>query len=199
MTVPPIVSIVGKSGSGKTTLIEKLLKELLAKGYRVATIKHDAHSFDVDHAGKDSWRHREAGAAAVVIASSSRLFLTRNLDVEWTAEQIRDQYLAGDYDMEWAQTPLIILMICTPPLSIVALLPADGRRASRQRRIERIAGAVAQHHNVTVSSGLSAEVERLASDPKQRKAAILLQSRQARISRAEAKADIEAFISSTER
>jgi len=99
VTVPPIVSIVGKSDSGKTTLIEKLLKELLAKGYRVATIKHDAHSFDVDHAGKDTWRHREAGAAAVVIASSSRLFLTRNLDVELTVEQIRDRYLAGDYDI----------------------------------------------------------------------------------------------------
>ena len=107
--------------------------------------------------------------------------------------------LSGGYDMEWAQTPLIIAMICTPPLSIIALLPADARRASRQRRIERIAGALARHHNVTVPSGLSPEVERLASDPRQRKAAIRLQSKQTRASRAEAKADIEAFLFSAER
>lgn len=79
-TAAPILSIVGKSNSGKTTLIEKLLHALTAKGYRVGTIKHDAHSFEVDVPGKDSWRHREAGAAGVIIASSERLFLTRKLE-----------------------------------------------------------------------------------------------------------------------
>ena len=94
--------------------------------------------------------------------------------------------------------PFIIAMVFTPPLSILALLPGDGRSASRQRRIERIARALAKHHNVVVPSGMSLEVERLASDPEQKKAAIRLQRKQARVSRAEARADVEAFVSSSE-
>jgi molybdopterin-guanine dinucleotide biosynthesis protein B len=65
----PIVSIVGKSDSGKTTLIEKLIPELTRRGYRVATVKHDTHSFEVDREGKDSWRHRRAGSYSTVISS----------------------------------------------------------------------------------------------------------------------------------
>ena len=65
----PIVSIVGKSGAGKTTLIEKMIPELKKRGYRVATIKHDVHGFDIDHEGKDSWRHKKAGAHATIISS----------------------------------------------------------------------------------------------------------------------------------
>ncbi len=95
----PIVSIVGKSNSGKTTLIEKLLAELTRRNYRVATVKHDAHSFDVDHPGKDTWRHREAGAAAVAITSSSRLFLTVNLTEPLSLDQVRALYLDGNYDL----------------------------------------------------------------------------------------------------
>ncbi len=100
--LPPILCLVGKSDSGKTTLIEKLLVELKGRGYRVATIKHDTHSFDVDHPGKDSWRHREAGADAVVISSPKRVFVTRNLDAPLHLEQIRDEYLAS-YDLILAE------------------------------------------------------------------------------------------------
>ncbi|HQI24319.1 MAG TPA: molybdopterin-guanine dinucleotide biosynthesis protein B, partial [Smithella sp.] len=60
MTVS-LISIVGKSNSGKTTLVEKLIPELIKRGYRVATIKHNKHGFDIDHEGKDSWRHKRAG------------------------------------------------------------------------------------------------------------------------------------------
>ena len=56
-----LVALVGKSDAGKTTLIEKLVPELVRLGLRVGTVKHDAHSFEIDHPGKDSWRHREAG------------------------------------------------------------------------------------------------------------------------------------------
>ncbi len=110
---PPVLSIVGKSNSGKTTLIEKLLRALTAAGYRIGSIKHDAHSFEVDVPGKDSWRHREAGAAGVVIASSERLFLTRKLERSLDLWEIIDGHftkrvetptgatatvLAADYD-----------------------------------------------------------------------------------------------------
>ena len=60
---PALVAIVGKSDSGKTTLIEKVVPELVKLGLRVGTVKHDAHSFEIDHPGKDSWRHGQAGPA----------------------------------------------------------------------------------------------------------------------------------------
>ena len=62
MSIPAIVSIVGPSGSGKTTLLEKLIPELVNRGLKVGTIKHDVHGFDMDRPGKDSWRHKRAGA-----------------------------------------------------------------------------------------------------------------------------------------
>ena len=76
----PIVSIVGKSDSGKTTLIEKLLPELGRRGYRVATVKHDVHGFEVDREGKDSWRHKKAGAHTVVISSPLKVAVIRDVD-----------------------------------------------------------------------------------------------------------------------
>ena len=99
MSETPIVSVVGKSNSGKTTLIEKLIPYLVARGHRVATIKHHAHSVDIDYKGKDSYRHREAGALAVVLTSPEQLFLTRKLDREPPLEEIRDTYLSDSYDL----------------------------------------------------------------------------------------------------
>jgi molybdopterin-guanine dinucleotide biosynthesis adapter protein len=69
----------GYSGSGKTTLIEQLIPRLLQKGLRVSVIKHAHHSFDVDKPGKDSYRHREAGAGEVLITSSNRWVLMHEL------------------------------------------------------------------------------------------------------------------------
>jgi molybdopterin-guanine dinucleotide biosynthesis protein B len=89
----PIISIVGKSDSGKTTLLEKLVKELKSRGYRIATIKHDAHSFEIDHEGKDSWRHKQAGATISVISSPEKLALVRDTTKDHTLEEIRDLYI----------------------------------------------------------------------------------------------------------
>ena len=73
--MPPIVSIVGQSESGKTTLIEKLIPLLTQRGYRIGTIKHTHHAVDIDRAGKDSARHRNAGAKTVMLASPGRIAL----------------------------------------------------------------------------------------------------------------------------
>lgn len=84
----PVISIVGKSGAGKTRLLEKLIRELKARGYRVATVKHDAHSFDIDHPGKDTWRHAQAGSDHVVIASPARLARIQRIERELTLPEI---------------------------------------------------------------------------------------------------------------
>jgi molybdopterin-guanine dinucleotide biosynthesis adapter protein len=89
----PIVSIVGTSDSGKTTLIEKLVPELVRRGYRVATIKHDVHGFEVDREGKDSWRHKQAGAHTVVISSPQKLAVIRNVDHDAELGELRDKYI----------------------------------------------------------------------------------------------------------
>ncbi len=89
----PVVSIVGRSNTGKTTLIEKMIKELVARGYRVATIKHNLHGFDIDHPGKDSWRHREAGARLTVLASPKKIAVIRDVDRDYTIDEIRDRYV----------------------------------------------------------------------------------------------------------
>jgi molybdopterin-guanine dinucleotide biosynthesis protein B len=95
---PPIVSIVGTTDSGKTTLIERLIPELKSRGYRVATVKHDVHGFEVDHEGKDSWRHKRAGADAVVISSPRKMAVIKDVDRDHRLEEIRDQFL-GDVDL----------------------------------------------------------------------------------------------------
>jgi molybdopterin-guanine dinucleotide biosynthesis protein B len=68
-----VIGLSGFSGSGKTTLAERLIAALRARGHRVSVVKHAHHTFDIDHDGKDSWRHRQAGASEVVIASARRL------------------------------------------------------------------------------------------------------------------------------
>ncbi|HZB92413.1 MAG TPA: molybdopterin-guanine dinucleotide biosynthesis protein B [Stellaceae bacterium] len=67
-----VFGLAGWSGSGKTTLVARLLPELTRRGLSVSTMKHAHHSFDLDQPGKDSWRHREAGASEVLIASERR-------------------------------------------------------------------------------------------------------------------------------
>jgi molybdopterin-guanine dinucleotide biosynthesis protein B len=74
-----IFGLAGWSGSGKTTLMTLLIPELVARGITVSTLKHAHHSFDVDQPGKDSWRHRQAGAGEVMISSQNRWALMHEL------------------------------------------------------------------------------------------------------------------------
>ncbi len=92
--MPPVVSIVSKKNSGKTTLLEKLIPELKSRGYRVGTVKHDIHGFDIDHEGKDTFRHKQAGAEAVAIASPWKLSLIKDTPQEWHLEQVVITYMA---------------------------------------------------------------------------------------------------------
>jgi len=89
----PTVSIVGFSGSGKTTLIVKVIRELTSRGYRVGTIKHDAHRFEIDREGKDSWRHKEAGAVSVLITSAEKLAFIKSLDREVPIEDAITRFM----------------------------------------------------------------------------------------------------------
>ncbi|WP_299563537.1 molybdopterin-guanine dinucleotide biosynthesis protein B [uncultured Sulfitobacter sp.] len=74
-----LYGVVGWKNAGKTGLMERLVREITGRGFSVSTVKHAHHSFDVDHPGKDSFRHRQAGAAEVLLASRSRIALMHEL------------------------------------------------------------------------------------------------------------------------
>jgi molybdopterin-guanine dinucleotide biosynthesis protein B len=75
-----VVGFAGYSGSGKTTLVERLIPAFRLRGLRVSVVKHAHHCFDIDHVGKDTYRHRQAGAFEVVVASNRRLALMREFE-----------------------------------------------------------------------------------------------------------------------
>ena len=95
-----VIGFSGWSGSGKTTLVERVIASLVMAGQRVSVVKHAHHDFDIDHPGKDTWRHRQAGAFEVVIASRRRLAKMREfaLEVQPTVHQL----LAELVDCDWA-------------------------------------------------------------------------------------------------
>jgi len=88
----PILSIVSKKNCGKTTLLEKLIPELKQRGYRVGTIKHDIHGFDIDHEGKDTYRHKAAGADTVAISCPWKLSIIKDVSEEYMPERLVQQY-----------------------------------------------------------------------------------------------------------
>ena len=95
-----VVGVSGFSGAGKTTLVEGLVRALRMKGLRVSVIKHARHGFDIDHPGKDSHRHREAGAFEVLVVSNRRMALQREFEVE--VDLSVHQMLAELYDgVDW--------------------------------------------------------------------------------------------------
>jgi molybdopterin-guanine dinucleotide biosynthesis protein MobB len=75
----PVIGVVGWKNNGKTTLVERLVAHFAGLGLRVSTVKHAHHTVDVDQPGKDSWRHRQAGAGEVVIATERRWAIIHEL------------------------------------------------------------------------------------------------------------------------
>ena len=92
MTNIPVFSIVAYSGTGKTTLLEKLVAELKTRGLRIAVVKHDAHEFEIDREGKDSWRFTRAGADVTVVVSGSKAAIMENrpVSIEALLDKITD-------------------------------------------------------------------------------------------------------------
>src|SRR3954466_7539775 len=95
-----VIGFSGYSGSGKTTLVEQLIVRLKLAGQRVSVVKHAHHAFDIDHPGKDSWRHRQAGAFEVVVASERRLAKIREYDMP--SRPTVHQLLAELVECDWA-------------------------------------------------------------------------------------------------
>jgi molybdopterin-guanine dinucleotide biosynthesis adapter protein len=94
----PVLSIIGRSNTGKTTFIEKLIPMLHAKKIRVATIKHHLHEFESDREGKDSYRHKKAGARIAMIVSPQKLAFTADTERELTLAELVSTYIS-DVDL----------------------------------------------------------------------------------------------------
>ncbi len=141
--MPPIVCIVGASDSGKTTFLEKLIPELVRRGYRIGTIKHDTHGFEMDREGKDTWRHRKAGAQTIAIASPNQTATIHGTDAEMDLEEAvgrffwrEDLVLTEGYKR--SQRPKIEIFrkavepqpICGTEDNLIALVSDDLQEAS---------------------------------------------------------------------
>jgi len=96
--MPPIVSIIGKSEAGKTTLVEKLVRELKSRGYRVATIKDAPQGMSFNEPDKDSWRHIQAGSEATAVSTPDKIVLIKPVTQAITLDEIA-HLLGEDYDI----------------------------------------------------------------------------------------------------
>jgi molybdopterin-guanine dinucleotide biosynthesis protein B len=124
-----IFGLAGWSGSGKTTLITALIPELLSCGITVSTVKHAHHAFDVDRPGKDSWRHRQAGACEVMVASERRWALLHEL--REAPEPPLDRLVAQMSPVDlilvegFKRHPHPKIEVCRPTLGKPPLYPGD--------------------------------------------------------------------------
>jgi molybdopterin-guanine dinucleotide biosynthesis adapter protein len=114
---PSIISIAGKSNAGKTTLIEKLIAELTNRGYRIGSVKHTHDGFELDNNGKDSWRHKKAGAEASLVITDRKIALVKD-DDRTDIEKMR--FYLSDMDLILAEG------FKRQPLPKIEVFRADG-------------------------------------------------------------------------
>ena len=98
----PLVSFIGRSNSGKTTLLEKVVKELKIRGYRVGVVKHSHHNFAIDHPGKDSWRLAQAGSDIVAVSSPNKVAFIEHVESEVDLSQL-STFFEGKVDILLAE------------------------------------------------------------------------------------------------
>lgn len=109
----PYLSVVGYSNSGKTTLICKLIEWYMERGLKVGTLKHDAHDFEMDHPGKDTWKHRQSGASVVMINSASKAAMIETLTAPISFENLLSRFqnvdlvLVEGYKNEYAKKVVV--------------------------------------------------------------------------------------------
>jgi molybdopterin-guanine dinucleotide biosynthesis protein MobB len=140
-----VFGIAGYKNAGKTTLMVELIREFRSRGLRVATVKHAHHEFDIDHPGKDSFQHREAGAEEVIVASSRRWAQIRELD--GVAEPSLEELLNR--------------------LSAVDLVLVEGYKHGSQPKLELRRGAAPAPEIATAESNIKAivsDIEVVAAD-----------------------------------
>ena len=161
----PVIAFSAWSGTGKTTIIEKLVPELKARGLRVAVIKHDAHTFEIDREGKDSWRFAKAGADVTVISSADKTALIeqRKLEFSDVVSRIRDVdlILAEGYNQQGLPTIGISRKatgkgLRLPVISCIAVITDDESAAGEQpaipvfglTEISAIAGFIMEYYQL---------------------------------------------------
>jgi molybdopterin-guanine dinucleotide biosynthesis adapter protein len=124
-----IFGLAGWSGSGKTTLLTAVIPELVAWGLSVSTIKHAHHEFDIDRPGKDSWRHRQAGAGEVMVASARRWAIMHELRgaAEPTLDELAAHMSPADLVLVegWKRHPHPKIEVYRPSLGKPLLYPED--------------------------------------------------------------------------
>jgi len=94
----PVLALVGYSNSGKTTLMEKLVAGFVAQGLRIATIKHSHHQPEMDTPGKDSWRHKQAGASTSLLVGPDKMLMVSDVDETLNPQRLTER-LFSDYDL----------------------------------------------------------------------------------------------------
>jgi molybdopterin-guanine dinucleotide biosynthesis protein B len=95
--IPAVVSFLARSGTGKTTLIEKIIKILSQKGYKVSSIKHTDHNVSADTEGKDSWRHKNAGAFSTMLISKEKISFFSDIEpsVDISIDRLISDFFTG--------------------------------------------------------------------------------------------------------
>jgi molybdopterin-guanine dinucleotide biosynthesis protein B len=141
-----VIGIVGWKNSGKTTLAERLIAELTRRGLRVASIKHAHHTFDIDHAGTDSYRHRTAGAREVAIVSRRRWALMHE-----TAEAEDEPSFDSMLDRLQPADVVIVEGYKSEPIAKIEVRRRDGRAGPPLADSDPHIIAIAADHAIAVA------------------------------------------------
>jgi molybdopterin-guanine dinucleotide biosynthesis protein B len=123
----PVISFVGKANTGKTTYLEKLIAEMKRRGHKLAIIKHDVHGFEMDHPGKDTWRHAQAGADVVCISSPDKVAVIAKVAQELPLSEVVKRVHDVDviFTEGYKREGRTCIEIFRPPVADAPVCPQD--------------------------------------------------------------------------